>query len=126
MEIKIRYTCVKKSTTFSNVFTLEEIEHGHAAYWMRINIASSGEVYRDLHIGKKDASGNDIFNNDILDWGDNFPSKVYYDSDECAFRIEELGIKEGEFAPRTHDMESQTNPPKILGNVHINNQFQKS
>lgn len=117
--IKIRYTCVKKLATFSAVFTLSEIEHGHAAYWMRINLTSSGEVHRDLWTGKADASNNDIFNNDILDWGDNFPSKVYYDSDECAFRIEELGIKEGELAPRTHDMESSAVPPNILGNIHL-------
>lgn len=116
--IKIRYTWKRPldGSIWQEVVSIAVIEAG-----TRVSNTHNFHtlVARDLYIGKKDASGNEIFNNDILDWGDNFPSKVYYDSDECSFRIEELGIKKGEFAARTHDMESSTVPPNILGNIHL-------
>jgi hypothetical protein len=64
--IKIRYTCVKKLTTFSQVFTMEEIEHGHAAYWMRVNLTSSGEVHRDLWTGAFDEKEKEVFGGDEI------------------------------------------------------------
>lgn len=123
MEIKIRYTWKRGSdgNIIQRIVDLRSLEEKG----LILDFSGYRLIAMDLYIGKNDVSGKEIFNNDILDWGDNFPSKVYYDSDECAFRIEELGIKEGEYTPRTHNMEASTTPPNIIGNVHINNQSQK-
>jgi len=70
--------------------------------------------------GLLDKNGKPIFEGDILDWGDNFSSEVYWDAEEACFRIRELGIVERRFekVPRTHNMQAYTCKPTILGNIH--------
>lgn len=67
-----------------------------------------------------DKNGVEIYEGDILDWGDNFNSVVKFGTgcDYMGFYIEELATKEGEFCPRVHQFpDSYTSKPTILGHI---------
>ena len=75
-EAKIRYTCIKPLSTFSKIFTLEEIEQGKAKQWMDINVVFMGDLHKDFWTGLQDKNGTDIYEHDILQYSYNKDTKT--------------------------------------------------
>jgi len=73
------------------------------------------------YTGMKGSKGVEIYEGDILNYGDNFNSVVYYDAKyDFAFRIRELGVIKGELRARTHELMAYTYRPTILGSIYEN------
>lgn len=114
--IKIRYTCVKELNTFSEVFTLKEIEKGHVAHWMRVNGTSWGKVHKDLWTGWNDKNGNEIYCNDLISENGSKPYQVVWQSHAGEWIMQSLEEGRGyrnmayDYAQRDYE---------IVGNVHL-------
>lgn len=79
--------------------------------------------------GLYDKNGKEIYEGDIVNHGDNFPSVVKYDEKECAFRLFEDKPKYARgyrFYPRDHEINAYTSPIEIIGNIHENPELVKA
>jgi hypothetical protein len=74
-----------------------------------------------LSTARKDLDGKEIFAEDIIDGGDNYPSVVRFGESDwnegLGFYLEERG-EDGYY--RCHTLDAYTTTPTILGNVHEN------
>lgn len=73
-ENKFRYTVIRPNGfTFTETFSLSEIENGDVKTWLKVNIVGLNSViHRDQFIGLTDSEGVNIYEGDILihDGGD--------------------------------------------------------
>jgi hypothetical protein len=61
-EIKIRYTVRRQNGfVFSEIFTLEQIEKGEVAEWIKINYINTDDLHKDIFTSKQDKSYNKPF-----------------------------------------------------------------
>lgn len=87
------------------------------------SIERLNDILIEQFTGLHDKNGKEIFEGDIVNHGDNFPSVVKYDEKSCSFRLYENKPKYARgyrFYPRDHEIDAYTSPIEVLGNIHEN------
>ena len=79
----------------------------------------------DHFTGLLDSQGKEIYEGDILDYGDNFNSVVIWDKGDFRWGIRELKCIKGEGCKREHHLVAYTYKPTVLGNIHQNPELLK-
>jgi len=72
--------------------------------------------------GLLDKNGKEVYEGDIINWGDNYPSVIEWSQETCQFVCHEYYPKTSKNAQedRWHDIPAYTNEPEVLGNLYEN------
>jgi hypothetical protein len=123
--MKIRYTCQRENGfTFSEIFTIEQLEVGEAETWFAFNFVDRTNVHRDLFTSYKDEEKTDIYENDIVI--KNMGSKGY--SEPMLVVFENGGFRLSPNRSILHDdlvMHLLNSAFKVIGNKYSNPELMK-
>ena len=91
------------------------------------NLNGEKDIWKLMQFtGLLDKNGKEIYEGDILDWGDNFPSVVIWSKlaggETPGFELEEKGDYE---YPIYHTLSAYTNPFEVIGNIYENPELLK-
>ena len=117
-ELKFRYTCKRDNGhTFSETFTIEQIEQGDAKRWIDGNFVGMFNLKRDQYTGRKLKSGEEVYDGDLIQsFGDN-PHEIYWDDRTASFR----GRVNGEMQfDKTMPIDMMLYKGKMVGNIYEN------
>jgi len=88
--------------------------------------ADNSNIPSDQYTGLKDRNDKEIYERDIVNYGDNYPSVVKFgfnNGENQGFYLEELDKFED--IKKEHTLFCQTNPIEIIGNIYKNPELLK-
>lgn len=104
---------------------------GYTKSKLSIALAYSNRYVVMQYTGLKDAKNREIYEGDIVNHGDNYPSEVIWDNKEFwldgpGFCLRESGYEKREgYKYRYHGLPGFTNPIEVIGNIYENSNLLK-
>lgn len=72
------------------------------------------------YTGLKDKNSKEIYEGDIVNHGDNYPSIVRFGIKSYGFELEEPGYDDEGYGSRWHEFIYLTSPIEVIGNIYEN------